>query len=43
MMTGTGSAVFGVFDDAAAAESCCAALGRDIPFAVTAEAVGQLL
>ena len=43
MMTGTGSAVFGVFDDDAAAETCCAALKQEIPFAVTAEAVGQLL
>ena len=43
MMTGTGSAVFGIFDDDAAAETCCAALKRDIPFAVTAEAVPQLL
>ena len=43
VMTGTGSAVFGIFDDNAAAEACCADLGRDIPFAVTAEAVGQLL
>ena len=43
IMTGTGSAVFGVFDDALAAETCCAAMKRDIPFAVTAEAVPQLL
>ena len=43
VMTGTGSAVFGVFDDAAAAEACCAGLRKEYPFACTAEPVGPLL
>ena len=43
VMTGTGSAVFGVFTDAEAAERCCAALKKEVPFACTAEPVGKLL
>lgn len=43
MMTGTGSAVFGVFDDEKAAEACCARLQAQYPFVCTAEPVGTLL
>ena len=43
VMTGTGSAVFGVFDDDDAAEACCARLRKEYPFACTAEPVGPLL
>ena len=43
VMTGTGSAVFGVFDDAQAAEACCGRLKKEYPFACTAEPVGKLL
>ena len=43
VMTGTGSAVFGVFDDDAAAERCCAQMKKEYSFACTAEAVGELL
>ncbi len=42
VMTGTGSAVFGVFADAAAAEACCAKLKAEYPFACIAEPVGTL-
>ena len=43
VMTGTGSAVFGVFADAEAAERCCEALKKEYPFACTAEPVGASL
>ena len=43
LMTGTGSAVFGVFRDAAAAEKACETLKREYRFCRTAEAVGALL
>ena len=43
LMTGTGSAVFGVFRDAAAAEKTCETLKREYRFCRTAEAVGALL
>ena len=43
VMTGTGSAVFGVFAEAEAAEACCAKLKQEYPFACTAEPVGPLL
>lgn len=43
LMTGTGSAVFGVFPGRAAAERCCAALKKEYGFAVAAEPVGALL
>ena len=43
LMTGTGSAVFGVFRDAAAAEAACASLKKEYRFCCTAEAVGAQL
>ena len=43
MMTGTGSAVFGVFRHAEAAEAACAALRSTVPFCCTARPVGRLL
>jgi 4-diphosphocytidyl-2-C-methyl-D-erythritol kinase len=43
LMTGTGSAVFGVFDDAAAAEAACAALRREVKFCCTARPAAKLL
>ena len=43
VMTGTGSAVFGVFRDPERAEAACAALGREYRFCCTASAVGPLL
>lgn len=43
VMTGTGSAVFGLFSDAEAAGRCCAAMKKEYPFACTAGAVGKLL
>ena len=43
LMTGTGSAVFGVFRDAAAAEKACETLKREYRFCRTAKAVGALL
>ena len=43
VMTGTGSAVFGLFDDAEAADRCCAAMKKDYGFACVAESVGELL
>ena len=43
VMTGTGSAVFGVFRDRAAAESACTTMKKDYRFCCVAEAVGTLL
>ena len=43
VMTGTGSAVFGLFADPEAAERCCAGMRKEYSFACTAEAVGKLL
>ena len=43
VMTGTGSAVFGLFADPEAAERCCAGMRKEYGFACTAEAVGKLL
>ena len=43
LMTGTGSAVFGVFRDMSAAEKACETLKREYRFCRTAEAVGALL
>ena len=43
MMTGTGSAVFGVFERAEEAEAACAALKASVPFCCTARPVGRLL
>ena len=43
LMTGTGSAVFGVFRDAEKAEQARAALAKEYRFCCTAEAVGALL
>ena len=43
LMTGTGSAVFGVFRDAAAAEKASETLKREYRFCRTAKAVGALL
>lgn len=42
LMTGTGSAVFGVFPDRERAEACCAALGKEYGFARTARPVRAL-
>lgn len=43
VMTGTGSAVFGIFAEEAAAEAAVAALSAEYPFACTAKPVGKLL
>ena len=43
VMTGTGSAVFGLFSDAEVAERCSAQMRKEYGFACTAEAVGELL
>lgn len=43
VMTGTGSAVFGVFTDADKAEAVCRELDREYGFCVTASPVGQLI
>ena len=43
LMTGTGSAVFGVFREAEAAEKARAALAKEYRYCRTAEAVGALL
>ena len=43
VMTGTGSAVFGIFRDREAAEAARAALSKEYRFCCTAEAVGALL
>ena len=43
LMTGTGSAVFGVFRDRKAADTARAALAGEYRFCCTAEAVGSLL
>ena len=43
VMTGTGSAVFGVFRDEEKAEQARAALAKEYRFCCTAEAVGALL
>ena len=40
VMTGTGSAVFGVFSDADAAARCCEQMKKEAVFACTAEPVG---
>ena len=42
IMTGTGSAVFGIFTDEAAAKAACAAFAKDYRFACVAEPVGRL-
>ena len=43
IMTGTGSAVFGVFRRPEEAEAACAALRSTVPFCCTARPVGRLL
>ena len=43
MMTGTGSAVFGVFEGEAEAEAACAALKGEVQFCCTARPVERLL
>ena len=43
LMTGTGSAVFGVFRERTAAEAACEALKKEYRFCCTAEAVDALL
>ena len=43
LMTGTGSAVFGVFRDMSAAEKACETLKKEYRFCRTADAVGALL
>ncbi len=43
MMTGTGSAVFGVFEEAAGAEGACAALGREYRFCTVARPVARYM
>lgn len=43
MMTGTGSAVFGVFNDAAAAEKAASEMGKEYSFACTATPIDTLL
>ena len=43
VMTGTGSAVFGIFTDENNAKKACAALRKEYPFACTAKPVGALL
>ena len=43
VMTGTGSAVFGVFQDRSQAETACAALKKEYGFCCVTEAVGRLL
>jgi len=43
VMTGTGSAVFGIYTNASAAKDACEALGREYRFCCTAEPIGRLL
>ena len=43
IMTGTGSAVFGIFTGEAAAAEACTALSAEYPFVCTAKPVGKLL
>ena len=43
VMTGTGSAVFGLFDNAEAAARCCEAMKKEYGFACVAETVGALM
>ena len=43
VMTGTGSAVFGVFQERGRAETACAALQKEYGFCCVTEAVGRLL
>ncbi len=43
VMTGTGSALFGIFDSEAAAEAACEALKKDCPECWVAKPVGKIL
>ena len=43
VMTGTGSAVFGIFTDENTAKKACSAMAREVPFTCLAKPVGALL
>ena len=43
VMTGTGSAVFGIFTEEDAAKKACSAMAKEVPFACIAKPVGALL
>ena len=43
MMTGTGSAVFGVFQEEGCAREACEALRREVKFCCTAKPVPRML
>ena len=43
VMTGTGSAVFGIFTDEERAKKACAAFSKEYPFACTAKPVETLI
>ena len=43
VMTGTGSAVFGIFTDENAAKKACSAMAKEVPFTCIAKPVGALL
>ena len=43
VMTGTGSAVFGIFTDENAAKKACSAMAKEVPFSCISKPVGTLL
>jgi 4-diphosphocytidyl-2-C-methyl-D-erythritol kinase len=43
VMTGTGSALFGIFENEAAAESACSQLKKECPECWVAKPVGKIL
>ena len=43
VMTGTGSAVFGIFTDENTAKKACSAMAREVPFTCLAKPIGALL
>ena len=43
VMTGTGSAVFGIFTDENTAKKACSAMAKEVPFTCLAKPIGALL